>query len=128
MRKKLLLSCTVNHGKVSGVPPVAGRREAKLKLFIGLWRKKRGRRFFLLVRLFVSPSVNNIKVNITVTPKRLPSVRRHRTGAAPASPPRSVGVDWGGERLTECLLSVVLGVSSRSPTAQHLLPRSVGPA
>lgn len=122
---KNLLSCTVNHGKVSGVPPVAGRRDAKLKLFIGLGRKRRSRCFCLFVLFVCFPSVNNIKVNITVTPKRLPSVWRHRTGGGAA---RSVGVDWGGEHLTECLLSVVLGVSSRSPTAQHLLPRSVGPA
>lgn len=72
------------------------------------------------------PSVNIIEVNITVTPKLLPSVWRHQTRSDTLAG-QSVGVDWGGEHLTECLLSAVLGVSSRSPTAQHLLPHSVWP-
>lgn len=75
------------------------------------------------MQFFFYPFVNKIKVNITVAPRLLPSVWRRETSSVTLAGP-SGGVDWGGERPTECLLSAVLGVSSRSPAAQHLLPHS----
>lgn len=113
--------------EMSGVPLVAGPRGTKLKLFFGTLEEK-----MQSVPPPPSPPVNNIEVNITVTPKLLPPAQRHQTcSATPPLAHRRSGADRGrgveGERLTECLLPALLGEWSRSPAAQHLLPHSVSP-
>lgn len=124
------------HGNVSGVVPlVAGWRETKLKCTIGLCGKKLQSHFF--------PSLNYIKVNITVTPKSLalfclealdlqcqPSLTpAGQSTSQSASQPVGgwVRVGWGGGVSTECLFAVVLWVSGGSPTAQHFLLGSTWP-
>lgn len=84
--------------EMSGVPLVAGPRGTKTEALLWNFGGENA------VRLSVPPSppphasVNNIEVNITVTPKLLPPAQRHQTGSAtpPTGGAERSRPGWGG--------------------------------